>query len=136
MKFDEITQPRHYVEFYPLQPIKVIEDAHFSYNLGQIFKYLVRAPYKNNELKDLQKAKYYVAWLNLKEVKHLINSNRAKKMITEFFASARNPNEATPLIFKEAFETVIKSQNPEQFQPYLDKLIEQRILQLESRVNF
>lgn len=49
----------HYSRYDP-QPIVVIEKWGFGFHLGSVLKYLVRAPNKGDELRDLRKAKWYL----------------------------------------------------------------------------
>lgn len=56
---DAINSPPHYNQ-HPsgIECIQVVE--HMPFNLGNIIKYVWRAPYKGNTLIDLKKAKYYL----------------------------------------------------------------------------
>ncbi len=47
----------HYSRYDP-QPITIIEKWGFGFHLGSVLEYLVRAPHKGNELRDLRKAKW------------------------------------------------------------------------------
>jgi hypothetical protein len=51
--------PSHYSRYNP-QPVEVIEKWGLGFHLGNVLKYLVRAPYKQDELRDLRKAKWYL----------------------------------------------------------------------------
>jgi hypothetical protein len=44
-----------------IEAIEVIEDWNLNFNLGNVIKYLARAPYKNNMKSDLIKALWYLA---------------------------------------------------------------------------
>ncbi|BDR56517.1 DUF3310 domain-containing protein [Xylocopilactobacillus apis] len=125
--YDDVNNPRHYTEYYPLQPIDVIENTQMSYNLGQIFKYLVRAPYKNNELEDLKKAKYYVKLLKSEEIKNFLNFPFSKKYIYEFFEKALDKNALSPFIFFNAFDESFANKDDQSFVKLLKEQIESRI---------
>lgn len=57
---DAVKHPNHY---YHPSGIEVIElTRHESFLRGNILKYVLRAPYKNNELEDLKKAAQYLNW--------------------------------------------------------------------------
>lgn len=56
---DPVNRPRHY-RSHPsgIEPIEITR--HESFLRGNVIKYVMRAPYKGNELEDLQKAEYYL----------------------------------------------------------------------------
>lgn len=56
-----ITHPSHYVS-HPsgIEPIDITKYETFL--RGNIIKYVMRAPYKHNELEDLKKARQYLDW--------------------------------------------------------------------------
>jgi hypothetical protein len=58
---DPIEKPEHY-NSHPsgIELIKIIKDETFL--RGNVFKYLWRAPYTGNEVKDLKKAMKYLQW--------------------------------------------------------------------------
>ena len=51
-----------------IEPIDIIESWDLSFTEGNIVKYLLRSPYKGDELGDLKKALYYLK-RKIKEVK-------------------------------------------------------------------
>jgi hypothetical protein len=54
-------RPQHYGgEENPHEPIKIIEHYNLGFHLGNCIKYLLRAGKKENEIQDLQKAKWYL----------------------------------------------------------------------------
>lgn len=56
--FDPVNKPSHYIQASILmQPIELT--ARLNSCLGQAINYVVRAPYKNNKVEDLQKAIFY-----------------------------------------------------------------------------
>ena len=55
---DMVNHPQHYA--HGIEPIDYIESHDFNFNLGNVIKYVSRAPYKGTELEDLQKAKWYL----------------------------------------------------------------------------
>ena len=57
---DPVKNPSHYA--HP-SGIEVIEITRYeSFLRGNILKYILRAPYKNDELEDLKKAMQYLQW--------------------------------------------------------------------------
>ena len=56
---DPIYNPPHYAHTAP-QPIEVIEAWDLGPHEANVIKYVLRAPYKDMELKDLQKARWYL----------------------------------------------------------------------------
>ena len=55
---DMVNHPQHYA--HGIEPIDYIESHNLNFNLGNVIKYVSRAPYKGTELEDLQKAKWYL----------------------------------------------------------------------------
>ena len=51
--------PDYYSRLNP-QPVEVIEAWELGFHLGNVIKYIARAPAKESELKDLLKAKWYL----------------------------------------------------------------------------
>lgn len=43
-----------------IEPIDYIESHNLNFNLGNVIKYVSRAPFKGTELEDLKKAKWYL----------------------------------------------------------------------------
>ena len=62
---NNIDHPKHYNQ--GIEPIDIIESWDLNFSLGNAIKYILRAPYKNNELEDLEKAKWYLE----REIKRL-----------------------------------------------------------------
>lgn len=57
-KFDhDINAPSHYTHL-PVEAIDITE--HFNFNMGNALKYIWRADYKGDPLKDLRKAAWYI----------------------------------------------------------------------------
>lgn len=56
---DPISSPKHYTHG-AIEPIDVIEDWKFGFNLGNVIKYLARSNHKGSRLQDLQKAEWYL----------------------------------------------------------------------------
>ena len=56
---DIIKKPAHY-NFGKYEVIDVIEDWGVGYHLGNVVKYVARAPHKGEELQDLKKALWYL----------------------------------------------------------------------------
>lgn len=55
---DMVNHPQHYQ--HGIEPIDYIESHDLNFNLGNVIKYISRAPYKGTELEDLKKAKCYL----------------------------------------------------------------------------
>lgn len=56
-QYDDVEHPKHYTQY----PVEVIEiTRHLRFNLGNAVKYILRAPFKGSEIKDLRKAKWYL----------------------------------------------------------------------------
>lgn len=68
-----VTAPSHYTALQP-SAIEVIEAWKLGFNLGQVIKYIARAPFKGNRLEDLQKAAWYLA----REIKNGSQSNQER----------------------------------------------------------
>lgn len=60
---DEINKPSHYLSREGIEPIDFIESNDLSFLEGNVVKYVVRAPFKGTELKDLLKAQFYLTRL-------------------------------------------------------------------------
>ena len=56
---DPIHNPPHYAHTAP-QPIEIIEAWDLGPHEANVIKYVLRAPYKGMELKDLKKARWYL----------------------------------------------------------------------------
>ena len=56
---DNVNHPSHYNQG-KYEVIDVINDWKLNFNRGNVIKYVARASYKNNELEDLKKAKFYL----------------------------------------------------------------------------
>lgn len=58
MEKEQVNHPNHYQQ--GIEPIEVIESWDLNFNLGNVIKYTLRAPYKENMIQDLEKAKWYL----------------------------------------------------------------------------
>lgn len=56
---ETVDHPNHY-NVGGIEVIDFIESWNLGFSLGNAIKYIARAPYKNNELEDLKKAKWYI----------------------------------------------------------------------------
>lgn len=56
---DMVNHPQHY-SAHGIEPIDYIESHDLNFNLGNVIKYVSRAPFKGTELEDLEKAKWYL----------------------------------------------------------------------------
>lgn len=64
---DQINNPPHYTKG-KIEVIDFIEDQQLSYHLGNVCKYICRAPHKGKELEDLKKALWYLnRYISVKE---------------------------------------------------------------------
>ncbi len=59
MTDDMIARPPHY-NATSIEPISVIQDWSLNFCLGNVVKYIARAPHKGSELQDLRKAAQYL----------------------------------------------------------------------------
>lgn len=59
MKEDQVNHPKHYT-IHPsgIETIEVTE--HMNFCLGNVIKYVMRAPYKGRHIEDLEKAAWYL----------------------------------------------------------------------------
>ena len=55
---EQVNHPSYYNQ--GIEPIEVIESWDLNFNLGNVIKYTLRAPYKENMIQDLEKAKWYL----------------------------------------------------------------------------
>ena len=60
MEFNDISRPSHYCEGRFFEPIEVINDWQLDFDLGNVVKYISRAGRKDNKIKDLEKALFYL----------------------------------------------------------------------------
>lgn len=58
-KNDPVERPAHY-SFGRFEVIDVIEDWGLGFHLGNVVKYVARAPHKGEEVQDLKKALWYL----------------------------------------------------------------------------
>lgn len=58
-EIDMVNHPQHY-SAHGIEPIDYIESHDLNFNLGNVIKYVSRAPFKCTELQDLKKAKWYL----------------------------------------------------------------------------
>lgn len=59
MMNDNVNHPSHYNQG-KYEVIDVINDWKLNFNRGNVIKYVARAGHKNNELEDLEKARFYL----------------------------------------------------------------------------
>ena len=60
MVFNDVNCPSHYCEGRLFEPIEVINDWQLDFDLGNVVKYISRAGRKDDRLKDLEKAQFYL----------------------------------------------------------------------------
>lgn len=58
-EIDMVNHPQHYSS-HGIEPIDYIESHNLNFNLGNVIKYVSRAPFKGTETEDLKKAKWYL----------------------------------------------------------------------------
>lgn len=58
-EIDMVNHPQHY-SAHGIEPIDYIESHNLNFNLGNVIKYVSRAPFKGTELQDLKKAKWFL----------------------------------------------------------------------------
>ena len=56
---DSIEKPKYY-NIGDIEVIDFIESWGLNFNLGNVIKYVTRCNYKENKIRDLQKAIYYI----------------------------------------------------------------------------
>ena len=56
---ETVNHPNHY-NVGGIEVIDFIESWNLDFSLGNAIKYIARAPYKNDELEDLKKARWYI----------------------------------------------------------------------------
>jgi hypothetical protein len=54
-----VDHPTHYNKG-KIEAIEIIEDWDLNFNLGNVIKYVLRAPYKGETVQDLEKAHWYL----------------------------------------------------------------------------
>lgn len=78
------TIPEHYRKCCGIvEPRELLK--HMPFQLGNACKYLLRAPYKENEIKDLLKALDYLTWANNKKESLNRDGYEAVKLLHPFF---------------------------------------------------
>lgn len=55
---EKVNHPSHYNQ--GIEAIDIIESWGLNFSLGNAIKYILRAPHKDSQIEDLQKAKWYV----------------------------------------------------------------------------
>ena len=53
-----VSHPSHYNQ--GIEPIEIIESWDLNFSLGNAIKYILRSPYKDNQIEDLEKARWYI----------------------------------------------------------------------------
>jgi len=54
-----VDHPEHYNKG-SIEAINIIEDWDLNFSVGNVIKYMLRAPHKGDEINDLEKAKWYL----------------------------------------------------------------------------
>ena len=73
MEFNDVSRPSHYCDGRLFEPIEVINDWQLDFDLGNVIKYISRAGRKDNKIKDLEKALFYL--------NHAINKEKNNQLI-------------------------------------------------------
>lgn len=73
-KKEAVNSPAHY-NAGTIEVIDIIEDWSLGFHLGNVVKYVLRAPHKADQLEDLEKALWYLK----RRIKKLKKSNKKKK---------------------------------------------------------
>ena len=55
---NNVDHPGHYNK--GIEAIDVIESWDLNFNVGNVIKYMLRAPFKGEQIQDLEKAKWYL----------------------------------------------------------------------------
>ena len=55
-----VDHPSHY-NMGKIEVIDIIEDHDLNFNLGNVIKYVLRAPHKGEPVEDLEKALWYIS---------------------------------------------------------------------------
>ena len=79
MEFNDISCPSHYCEGRLFEPIEVINDWQLDFDLGNVVKYISRAGRKDDKIKDLEKALFYLNHAINKEKKEVKEDRATKK---------------------------------------------------------
>lgn len=53
-----VSHPSHYNQ--GIEAIDIIESWDLNFSLGNAIKYILRSPYKGNQIEDLEKARWYI----------------------------------------------------------------------------
>lgn len=56
---NNVDHPAHYNKG-NIEAIDVIEEWDLNFNVGNVIKYMLRAPHKGSEIEDLEKAAWYL----------------------------------------------------------------------------
>lgn len=80
---DSVHSPAHYTA-YPVQPIEIAR--HLGFCMGNVFKYVMRAPFKNG-VEDLKKALKYLEWEREQHETTRFQHSLDKKAFSDFIDS-------------------------------------------------
>ena len=85
-QYDNVEHPRHYMQ-YQHEVIELTEQLDFC--LGNACKYILRAPFKRDQVEDLKKAKWYLNRARKASIQ--IDSQRYKTSLIELAKTFGNP---------------------------------------------
>lgn len=109
---DKINHPRHYTAG-SIEVYDFIDAWNLDFTIGNVVKYVTRAPYKGTQLEDLKKAKWYLEKAIEKE------QARIAERVTSTLAGDSSNEEYTFRTFRDsANQFVVKKFS----QQYLDML--------------
>lgn len=127
-QFDAVHEPQHYIKAsVRLEPIELT--SRLDACLGQALNYVFRAPYKGNELEDLQKAIVYLERsYKLKTPKY---KYREKDNVIRFLAGHFVDNSSDPLTRKVLYTLFFRSfANLDDCEKQAIKCIKERISEI------
>lgn len=135
IKQDNVNHPQHYNQ-YPVEVIDIVENMPFC--MGNVIKYALRAPYKNNIVEDCRKAQWYLD-RQYKLVKEnteqiLYYDYEALNQLKEFLIQEKNKNIEDKRTNKIISTTIAFLLMVEDF--CSDPLEEQKYKNLKDTINF
>lgn len=96
---DNVHNPYHYTR-YTVDVIEITQDMDFL--SGNVVKYVCRAPYKDSQLEDLKKAKWYLERLIERAEREDAEDAEAIKLLDEFIARRHEQAKERPT-FNQVF---------------------------------
>lgn len=81
---DPVDHPKHY-NSHPSGVETITITEHMGFCLGNVVKYVMRAPHKNSQLEDLKKARWYLD----REIARLEKCQDGRSLSSDFVAHRR-----------------------------------------------